>query len=294
VNPERGPIHAGAAGVVCVTAMDASILERPAPAGARLLALALLDEAAAAAKRWRRDDPEGLHDFRVAIRRLRTCLGVHRAWLGGAVRRKDRRRLRKLARITGAARDRDVLAATVEHEDAPRDLVERLAQRAASRREAARRLVRAKLPKARRALRRRLARAAEGGPPFREAVRQAVAALGAELEEALARADDDASLHRARIAAKRLRYTLEALGGEGRAALEALAALQDLLGRVRDLGFAVARLAREARDDPRCAPKRAQAEARRDALIATLRAQWRDGPAWAALRRDLAFPTPTP
>lgn len=50
-----------------------SLLDRPAAEAARLLALRMLDAAAAA--RLRMDnpaDPEALHDFRVAIRRLRS------------------------------------------------------------------------------------------------------------------------------------------------------------------------------------------------------------------------------
>ena len=55
-----------------------SLLDRPAAEAARLLALRLLDDAASARLRLSHpEDPEALHAFRVAIRRLRSSL---RAW----------------------------------------------------------------------------------------------------------------------------------------------------------------------------------------------------------------------
>ena len=77
--------------------------------GARRVALELLDQAHAAALRW--DDPAdaaALHDFRVAIRRLRSTLGAWRAELKDSVRKKDRRKLRELQAATGAGRDAEV------------------------------------------------------------------------------------------------------------------------------------------------------------------------------------------
>src|SRR5207245_9246969 len=67
----------------------AGLLARPAPAAAALVGLTLLDEARAACGRLDApDDSEALHDFRVALRRLRTLLRSFRPELGRAVAKK--------------------------------------------------------------------------------------------------------------------------------------------------------------------------------------------------------------
>ena len=84
------------------------LLDRPAPEGARLRALELLDAARAA--RPRLDDPtdvEAVHDFRVALRRLRSVLKAHKPLLGRNVDRL-RRDLGDVAGATGQARDAEV------------------------------------------------------------------------------------------------------------------------------------------------------------------------------------------
>ena len=77
--------------------------------GARRVALELLDQARAALER-RLDplDAEALHDFRVAIRRLRSTLRAWRTELDGSVRHKDRRKLGTIQTATGAGRDAEV------------------------------------------------------------------------------------------------------------------------------------------------------------------------------------------
>ncbi|HYU36006.1 MAG TPA: CHAD domain-containing protein, partial [Thermoanaerobaculia bacterium] len=65
--------------------MDQPLLARPPDEGAHLLALTLLDQAAAAFPRL--EDPadsEALHDFRVALRRLRSCLRAYRSCLNAS------------------------------------------------------------------------------------------------------------------------------------------------------------------------------------------------------------------
>src|SRR4051794_18063096 len=55
------------------------LLDLPAEEAARLIALSLLDRAAAAAARMTDpSDPQALHDFRVATRRLVACLQAYR------------------------------------------------------------------------------------------------------------------------------------------------------------------------------------------------------------------------
>src|SRR6185436_16839036 len=86
-----------------------ALLESSAEEGARLLALGLLDQAHAAADRvGHAQDAEALHDLRVALRRLRSCLRAYDAILGPAIPKRLQRRMRKLAKRTGPGRDAEV------------------------------------------------------------------------------------------------------------------------------------------------------------------------------------------
>src|ERR1700728_1590690 len=77
--------------------------------GARRLALSYLDQAVAALPRLSDSaDREALHDLRVALRRLRSCLRAYAAHLGDSVPRKLTRRLRRIAGATGPGRDAEV------------------------------------------------------------------------------------------------------------------------------------------------------------------------------------------
>ncbi|MCA1804898.1 MAG: CHAD domain-containing protein [Xanthomonadaceae bacterium] len=83
------------------------------------LATGYLKEAAAACARLADPgDGEALHDFRVALRRLRSLLRAYRPWLGGALPRKRIRKIGKLARRTGAARDAEVQLAWLRAQQA--------------------------------------------------------------------------------------------------------------------------------------------------------------------------------
>src|SRR5438094_755299 len=93
----------------------ASLLTAPAPSAARRIAMTLLDAASAARERLTKvDDQEALHDFRVAMRRLRSTLRAYQPQLAALVPAKLRRRLRELARATGEARDVEVQIAWLE------------------------------------------------------------------------------------------------------------------------------------------------------------------------------------
>src|ERR1051325_8498431 len=98
------------------------LLARPAGNAAALIGLTLLEGARAALGRLADpDDTEALHDFRVALRRLRSTLRGFRPELGDAVPKKLQRRLRDLARTTGAGRDAEVQLAWIrDHAGAPR------------------------------------------------------------------------------------------------------------------------------------------------------------------------------
>ena len=89
-----------------MTKPPGDLLTRPARTAAALVGLALLDEARVGCGRLAApDDAEALHDFRVALRRLRSVLRSFRSELGDAVSRKLQRRLRDVTRATGAARE---------------------------------------------------------------------------------------------------------------------------------------------------------------------------------------------
>src|SRR5688572_3930088 len=75
----------------------------------RMVALEHLADAAAARERLENEkDDEALHDFRVALRRLRSWERAFRPYIRDDVPRKLRRRLRNLARDTGTSRDLEV------------------------------------------------------------------------------------------------------------------------------------------------------------------------------------------
>ena len=84
-----------------MTTFPANLLERPVQEGARLIALAFLDDASAALPRLDdADDTEALHDFRVSIRRMRSTLRAYRRHLKGSHPRRLSRWLRKLQQAT--------------------------------------------------------------------------------------------------------------------------------------------------------------------------------------------------
>ena len=97
----------------------ADLLDRPAKESARLLALSFLQAATEARQRLEdARDREALHDFRVALRRLRSCLRAYGPHLRESVSKRRRRRLRDLAAATGASRDAEVHLAWL-HEQRP-------------------------------------------------------------------------------------------------------------------------------------------------------------------------------
>ena len=85
------------------------LLDLPADEAARLIVLALLDRAAEAGRRVADPtDPMGLHDFRVAVRRLRSGLQGFRPEIEPSLTKRLRRRLARLARATRRSRDLEV------------------------------------------------------------------------------------------------------------------------------------------------------------------------------------------
>ena len=243
--------------------LDPELLDGPPAAGARVMALArAADLEEVAARAAGPADPAALHDLRVALRRLRSTLSALEPLLGGAATEKQRRRLAKAARLTGPARDAEVLLAWLvasrERLQAPyRGALDWLAERVERRLDqASARLEARALPKLAKALP-QLVKALGRTPPtpaqpppgapttlaagLAPLLRGRVAALREALRS-VAGVDDDAALHQARLEAKRLRYLLEPLRGAGAAdataAVAALKGLQELLGEWHDASVA--------------------------------------------------------
>ncbi len=239
-------------------ALPADLLDRPAPEGARLIALGYLDQAADGQARLADPaDAEALHDFRVAVRRLRSTLRAYRPLVRGSVTKQQRNRLRDLGDRTNAGRDAEVQQAWLRAQEerlAAREraglgwLIGRLEERRAEEYGDTVAAVRAEFGRVERRVRARLqeytARVAAAGDGeaarFGTAAAGALAAAAAEFVERLGAVHDEAdaaAAHAARIAAKRVRYVLEPLAGHvpgGASLVRRLESLQDLLGEFND------------------------------------------------------------
>lgn len=233
--------------------MSGELLALPAPRAVAVLGLALLEEARAALPRvLDARDAEGLHDLRVALRRLRSLLRTYRDHLDAAVPNKRLRRLRTLAHATNAARDLEVTVAWLDSEfpaftdaaaragaDAWREWAEaqRLAAYHTLEQELARCFDKTIVPLHERLD--RLRRADHQAPPFAPVTADLLCAHSADLRHrlaAIASPWDEQSAHAARIAGKRLRYLLTPLRGcrPCKAAEKVLKGLQDVLGDLHD------------------------------------------------------------
>jgi CHAD domain-containing protein len=203
-------------------------------AGPGRSARAQLRAATRAARRLARgnDDPEVLHDLRVALRRLRSLLRSHPALLAHG-RHAHRRRLKRLARATNPARDADVLLALLGRyrTAGARDLGAAIAQE----RVRAYEQLRAEVIPGLLALAPRLESALRPALPAGAvaAVRREAGARAGELLArfaaqlaALAAPDDHAGVHAARITGKRLRYLLEPWTASDTAAAQAVKRLK--------------------------------------------------------------------
>jgi CHAD domain-containing protein len=241
-------------------------LQRAESETASLIAIALCAGVEEAAGRLGAPgDEEAIHDLRVALRRLRSALRAFEEPLGRAVTPRHLRRLRKLARASGPAREAEVLLAWLRKirprlrtaERGPIDwLLDRVERRSL---EAARVVASEVAPRVRDLAARLSGRIAEvaaerPGPQairFGPALAVLLLAQASSLRDALAAVGgpgDVKQLHRARIEGKRLRYLLEPLrevrGIDASEAVERLKGLQDVLGEWNDLHTAVTAVAR--------------------------------------------------
>ncbi len=232
--------------------LPADLLDLPAQRGARLVARELLGRARAASRRLGTpDDAEALHDFRVALRRLRSWVRAYRAYLGKSVPKRSRRVLNDLASATNAGRDAEVQLDWVQQAAQGQGadqlpgvawLTGRLEER---RDQAYRRAVRhvgSRFDRLEQAMRTKLRRRVAADPErFGHVTASLVQAHAAGLRERLGEigaASDESAIHAARIGSKRLRYLLEPLGQyreEAGPLIQRLRGLQDLLGELHDL-----------------------------------------------------------
>jgi inorganic triphosphatase YgiF len=224
----------------------------------RCLVHALANEAAASEGR----DGEGVHQLRIALRRLRSALSIFADVLPPAARMRWRNEARWLLGALGPCRDLDVFltdllppVVTAAAADPALVLLQRVA---AERREAAQSVVRETLATQRAGdffldLACWIQRAGwrqDAEPEMRAAQQQPIGVVAALIldrrRRSLRKAGkgfaklDPAARHAVRIGAKKLRYGMEFFAGllpkaERNRHLAALTTLQDLLGRMNDI-----------------------------------------------------------
>ncbi|MBL8950081.1 MAG: CHAD domain-containing protein [Myxococcaceae bacterium] len=217
------------------------VLDSPAPAGVRFIALEYLDDWRATLPRLNdADDTEALHDYRVALRKLRSWLKTFDE--GGD---KAQKQLSGLNESTGEARDLEVFEQWLEKDESPAAVYAREQVKDHGEVDVAR--VEAKTLKVAEKLAERLSRytlevpLGAGAPvvPFSWAYASALRKLHNDLTEAALAAssiEDAELLHKVRIRAKRLRYALAPIKDwpEVGEALKLLKERQDLLGELHD------------------------------------------------------------
>src|SRR4030088_1568265 len=97
---------------------DEAMLREPVDRGVRLVAISLLEDSQKAAEKLTSlskelrdgdaDGDEAVHDFRVAIRRLRSWTRAFKPWLRDDLRPKQQRRFSRIAETTRIVRDASV------------------------------------------------------------------------------------------------------------------------------------------------------------------------------------------
>ena len=238
--------------------LPTDLLHRSPQEASRLLALSYLDEAAQGQARLTNpDDGEALHDFRVGLRRLRSCIRAYRPFLKGSISGKMRRRLRALTLETNAGRDTEVQLAWLRDQGSRLAageaeglgwLVGRLEGRRSmleqTRVRVGRRFLKLESRLRPRLLTFKLAVSAAGvrapesfGQVTAGLIRSYVVELGESMASVRHR-DDEGEAHRTRIRAKRLRYLIEPLSPRLprlKTSIKRLKELQNALGTLHDL-----------------------------------------------------------
>lgn len=245
--------------------VDESLLQEPADRGVRLVALLLLADAQKAGNRLTSasrglhhgtvESDDALHDFRVSVRRLRSCIRAFKPWLRDAIPRKQRRRLSGISDATAATRDASVHLEWMREEQAGLDASQRVGHAWLSEQlETQRNGGSDAALSAASELHAMVAKLTRRLDSYRAAVlaHEHPARFGAILAQrllneseslrghlaAIHHVTDVDESHRARISAKRLRYLAEPvakLAGDGDAIIEMLKTLQDSLGDLHDV-----------------------------------------------------------
>ncbi len=282
--------------------LPADLLERSSQEGAHRIARGLLDQVHAEVPRLQDpSDEEALHDFRVAVRRLRSALSAWRTQLRGSIAKRHRRALRGLQSATGGGRDAEVAQAWIEEQAesvdvAVRPSVLRIAAQIGGKHANAMEEVRTEIPTAfydiEVKLRKRLAKMQvqidddEKQPVFASVFADKVREHGADLAAHLRLVesiDHRNEAHVARIRCKRLRYLLEPLRGAvpgAQRVVKICKELQDVLGDFNDahvLEDLLAELPVDSADMSIGVKEvRRLASERREHLYALVRDEWLD------------------
>jgi CHAD domain-containing protein len=245
------------------------------------------------------DDPENLHQHRVAARRTRAFLRTTRAYLDPEWRRPLGQALERLGEATGPVRDLDVVLQRLRREVEGLDETD----------EAAKALILGRLEEEREQGRRRLLEALESRDyrfvlaglrlpprlavgiddiPLESLAKKEFRRL-AKLVQRLGKRPDEEAIHRLRIAIKRARYAAELAAPKGGVRKRFLAdarVLQDLLGDHQDAVVAERRLRGAAVDDVRTAAAFAAGRIAERQRARRARVHERLPAAWKRLRKS--------
>lgn len=232
-------------------------LHRPASYAARRLVRAQLAVVVDTGDRCVNKKRDALHDFRVAVRRLRTWLEGYDSSLCDTVPKQIAKKLHRLQGATNSARDIEVQylwikqqlrhSPTLAKRKRAKRLLRDLRRQSRKERRAVNTAIQDKLPRIAKQLRRAVAyhcvcvdTPASSESSMALATAQALMASSQELHDRVTHitsVDDVSQAHRARIAAKHLRYLLEPLRDSSQAAQRAvdhLTTIQDGIGELRD------------------------------------------------------------
>jgi CHAD domain-containing protein len=238
------------------------------------------------------EDPESVHQLRVSSRRSSAALDMFEDCLPSKVHSKAKKKLKKLRRAAGAARDWDVFLQSFKSRTVPakaRDGLKLVIGYALSQRQAAE----AQLDTAARDLSKKFGKLAKNvvasvrrpkksskSQTLAELAREALLPLARDLSKAADRdLTDPDNLHQVRIAGKRLRYAMEILAPAFESSFRnelypAVQEMQDILGEANDSRFAMARIKGLLEQLEKNSTPAKRNRAALDGLIAYHQARW--------------------